>query len=144
MSTALSHQAAIFCTARAFENGGPVAFAAAHQQLENFTSGDFIELIGNDRRSSADGVICCQIVIRSIGEQLRPACDRNGPPQSSRISEDGLHILRRDGAGKNISAAVVAVGAVVGKKDVELHAVEFRHNERRTPGGDGQQDAVLL
>ena len=28
--------------------------------------------------------------------------------------------------------------------DVLLNAVEFRHNERRTPGGDGQQDSVLL
>ena len=50
MSTALSHHGGDFCTARAFEDGGPVAFAAAHQQLENFTSGDFIKLIGNDRR----------------------------------------------------------------------------------------------
>ena len=144
MSTALSHHAAIFAPVVPFEDGRPVPLAAAHQQLENFTSGDFIELIGNDRRSSADGIISRQIVVCAVGEQLRPARDRNGPPQSSRIFEDGLHILRRDGAGKNISAAVVAVGAVVGKKDVELHAVESRHNERGTPGGDGQQDAVLL
>ena len=133
-----------FCTARAFEDGGPVAFAAAHQQLENFTSGDFIELIGNDRCSSADGVICRQIVIRPVGKQLRPSCNRHRTTKRCGVLDQRLHILRRDGAGKNISATVVAVGAVVGEKDIELHAVESRHNERRTPGGDGQQDAVLL
>ena len=133
-----------FCTARAFEDGGPVAFAAAHQQLENFTSGDFIELIGNDRCSSADGVICRQIVIRSVGEQLRPSCNRHRTTKRCGVLDQRLHILRRDGADKNISATVVAVGAVVGEKDIELNAVEFRHNERGTPGGDGQQDAVLL
>ena len=104
MSTALSHQAAIFAPLVPFENGGPVAFAAAHQQLENFTSGDFIELIGNDRRSSADGVICRQIVIRSVGEELRPSCNRHRTTKRCGVLNQRLHILRRDGADKNIAA----------------------------------------
>ena len=46
------------CAGGALEDGRPVPLAAAHQQLENFTSGDFIELIGNDWFPPADGVIC--------------------------------------------------------------------------------------
>ena len=75
---------------------------------------------------------------------MRPSCNRHRTTKRCGVLDQRLHILRRDGAGKNISATVVAVGAVVGEKDIELNAVEFRHNERRTPGGDGQQDAVLL